>query len=999
MIDLPKKDDYSASLIELVRCSENGKSSQVKHLIERKKYQIEAIDVCIRKCIIKYVDRTKDEYLQTILVLLPYIDINYQNPSLGKSTIIMVACQKGDMTLIKKIVDKHESIDKVNKIDLSRRDNNLYNFVHYILHKNTNEEDALEILTYLLNYNSNNKNTNITNEELLTLKDDEGFSALSLILSRGWSKMLDTYFTIVNYHCSLHTNSGNTPLHFAIEGKSLQCLKKILSYTSLDDLKIKNNEGYTPSVFATKKKYYFFSKILDQFETNYNNCIYKNLLLDNEVNVNDMLDYFNKKNYTKALNMLNCYRVNQSIIGDLTNISCEWNIILTKRMLGFQKGISPEHILSKFCHNNTAIRKQSAISYNELSKFFTRYVKDINITEHKDENNYPIDIIVYNKVIFYMKIGDMNGVIRTITLYLNNIYQQNYDKYYKHIITSNFLFIIVEYFISKNENEIALSIIEGIESYLKNKSKEENNKKVLLEYLNQSELISQYSPSLKDCYCYLHLLRSMCSFENAKKHFSNYKNEAKGEIIKEINIFNRLKGLYIMLKAKMNYKFNFVLKAFQKISLIKDNYFDVSNEYKLFYYNSTGILYLKLKHFSNAEFMFKTGLEICKRMYTHSKCSGEDLIIQKANLIINLKFNLALSLFYQKKYSQSNDILKELSQKKIMNKNVYLWYRLGLTCLEIHLISIKPNNPSNIVDNSNKDNSQLSNQKKEESSSNGEDNNMNDDYDELYHQFEQEYGDYPSDSSSYRYSISSTKNKNIQNKLLLWKPSPTIITDELNDAINSFNRVISLQNGYPRQKEEIEVIKAVSSIIPISQEKEKPKNINQSLLNSSYLNLLFCFSLSGKWSSIVFLSQYLLSRNSIPNDIKGKVYLYKIEALIHLKQINEALKSINSLLGMKENYRVDLYNINRGNIVNDIHMKMFLRIGMIYANCQIKSYEESEKLLQNLLETYYKDKESEIPIYIIYLGVYINLLQGKKESALRLLKHKTFEFNKEDKYR
>lgn len=997
MIDLPKKDDYSASLIELVRCSENGKSSQVKHLIERKKYQIEAIDVCIRKCIIKYVS-TKEEYLQTILVLLPYIDINYQNPSLGKSTIIMVACQKGDMNLIQKIVEKHESIDKINKIDLSRRDNNLYNFVHYILHKNTNEEEALEILTYLLNYNSNNKNTNITNEELLSLKDDHGFSALSLILSRGWSKMLNTYFTIVNYHCSLHTNSGNTPLHFAIEGKSLRCLKKILSYTSLEDLKIKNKDGFTPSIFATKKKYFFFSKILDQFETNYNNFIYKNLLLDNEIKVNDMLDYFNKRNYSKVLNMLNAYRVNQSIIGDLTNISCEWNIILTKRMLGFQKGISPEHILSKFCDNNSNIRKQGAISYNELSKFFNRYVKDGNIIEHKDEDNYPIDIIIYNKVIFYMKIGDMEGVIRTITLYINNIYQQNYDKYYKFIIMLNFLFIIVEYFISKNENELALSIIEGIENYLQNKAKEENNNVVLSEYLNQSELINQYSSSFKDCNCYLHLLRSMCSFENAKKHFSNYKNEAKGEYIKDINIFNRLKGLYIMLKAKMNYKFNFVLKAFQKISLIKDNYFDVTNEYKIFYYNSTGILYLKLKHFSNAEFMFKSGLEICKRMYTHSKCSSEDLILQKANFIINLKFNLALSLFYQKKYAQSNDILKELSQKQIMKKNVYLWYRLGLTSLEIHLISIKPSNTSNNADNSIKDNSQLSNQKKEESSSNGEDN-INDDYDDLYQQFEQEYGDYQSDSSSYRNSISPSQNKNSHNKLILMKPSPTIITDELNDAISSFNRVISLQDGYPRPKEDIDVIKAVSSIIPISQEKEKPKNINQSLLNSSYLNLLFCFSLSGKWSSIVFLSQYLLTKNTIPNDIKGKVYLYKIEALIHLKQINEALKSINILLGKKENYRVDLYNINRGNIVNDIHMKMFLRIGMIYANCQNKNYEESEKLLQNLIETYYKDKESDIPIYLIYLGVYINLLQGKRESALRLLKHKTFEYDKEDKYR
>ena len=197
MTDLPKKDDYTASLIELVRCSENGKFMQVEHLIEKRKYQIEAIDVCIRKCIYKY-DRTKNEYLKTILVLIPFIDINYQNPNLDNSNIIMVACQKGDMTLIKAIVDLHELIDKTNKIDLSRRDSSLSNFVHYILLKNTNEEEALEILTYLLYYNSNNKNTNITNEELLTLKDKDGNSALNLILMRGWKKMLDFYFTIVN---------------------------------------------------------------------------------------------------------------------------------------------------------------------------------------------------------------------------------------------------------------------------------------------------------------------------------------------------------------------------------------------------------------------------------------------------------------------------------------------------------------------------------------------------------------------------------------------------------------------------------------------------------------------------------------------------------------------------------------------------------------------------------------------------------------------------------
>ena len=107
-----------------------------------------------------------------------------------------------------------------------------------------------------------------------------------------------------------------------------------------------------------------------------------------------------------------------------------------------------------------------------------------------------------------------------------------------------------------------------------------------------------------------------------------------------------------------------------------------------------------------------------------------------------MKYNLALSLFYQKKYYQSNQLLKELSEKKIMNNNVYLWYRLGMTCLEIHLISSKVNSQS-IKTIGFKQNNSISNNDTEE-----DNNEANKDFDYLYHQFEKEYGDYYSDNNS-----------------------------------------------------------------------------------------------------------------------------------------------------------------------------------------------------------------------------------------------------------
>ena len=1020
MTDQSKKEDFSPYVVQLICCSEIGKSMSLKHLLSLRTYTIETIDVCIRKCIFKF-DRTKQEYLKTIIVLIHYADLNYSNPTFDNNNPIMIACGKGDLSLIKIIIEQPDVPPKnVVEIDLSKKDNNSWNFVHYILNKNTNEEEAIEILNYLLKYNAKCKNKKITNEEILLQKDKKGNCALTLILLKGWSKMLTKYFTLVNYVSYSLPLIGNNLIHCAIEGKSLFCLKKILSYASLEDLRMKNKEGNTPSLFANKKKFFFFSKIIDQFELNFSNTSYKQLLIGNEICVNEILKNFSSKEYGKAISMLSIYKVNQTIIGDITNIPCEWNILLTKRNICLQKGISPEHILSKFCDNNSSNKKQSIISCNELSKFFNKYLKDMNIIDHIDEESFPIDVVIYNKVIFFLKIGDMTSAVNTISLYINHIHQQNPDKFYKFIIYVNFCFILTEYFISIDQIGLAMTLIDRIEEYLLNQYKmraEAHENQIIADYLNQSEILNQFSPTWDESFCYLHLLKALCNFDTAKKFLSEYKKIAKNcNYAKHMKIFRRLKAIYIMIKAKMNYKFNFVLKSFKKISLIKDNFFDLSNEHKLFYYNSIGILNLKLKNFSNAEFMFKTGIEICKKMQTDSYTTGDDLMTQRVNFIIYLKFNLALSLFYQKKYIQSNEILKDLSRKKIMNKNIYLWYRLGLTSLEIHFISAKPNlskeNESFVTTLGYKappqTQNQLNNTNNSNDSNNSEDileNDPNNDFDDLYNQFEKEYGDYKASVGSSRSSVESKENKKsfVSNRLILNQNFIHKTSDELNDAIASFKKVIYLQYGGGTRTEDEEVIKSLTRFWSSPPEISRTIKVNSHLICGAYLNYLFCLSITGRWSEALFMANSILENkstlsnlnlsNSMSNEFKGKINLFRIESLLNLKKYSEAMKCINTCIArQQDNFRVDLLSRTNSKIINDIPFKIGLRIAMINVNCKEGNYDDAEKNFQNLLDNFYKNKEGDIPPYLVYLGVYLYLLQRKMGKAIKLIKTRNFDF-------
>ena len=70
--------------------------------------------------------------------------------------------------------------------------------------------------------------------------------------------------------------------------------------------------------------------------------------------------------------------------------------------------------------------------------------------------------------------------------------------------------------------------------------------------------------------------------------------------------------------------------------------------------------------------MFKKGIIIYKSIILNSPKNEQnnDIILIKSDYLYFIKYNLALSLFYQERYNDAYDIFKELSNVKIFNRNI-----------------------------------------------------------------------------------------------------------------------------------------------------------------------------------------------------------------------------------------------------------------------------------------------------------------------------------------
>lgn len=417
---------------------------------------------------------------------------------------------------------------------------------------------------------------------------------------------------------------------------------------------------------------------------------------------------------------------------------------------------------------------------DEMKTFFNKYLNkneiqayyEINNTSNNNRDNetkihlnqslLPLDILIYNKIIFFLHCNDINTVLETIDIYFTIVYPSNNEAYYKWITFINISLILIEILISYNYNELASKLIEIIDKVKQPTPNTflDENKENIETYLNDIEVFTQKALV---CY-YINLLKMLINIENDNKN-EYEKLIEKNKDIKIYPIFNKLQK---WIEIKRNYFLNNRMKCFTNIEKCKNE------ESKIFYFNTLGILNIKLKKYTYAELQFRNALNVYSKLFQKNRKSNINAEI-RIDFIYMIKFNLGLALFLRKEYEKAKNIFTSLTKAKMFNKNFYLWYRLGLCYLEMELntqakndkgyndlikdikgfetnnkkeqnrisINLSQDNDDNEMINENKSQTPniIINKTKDKYYNNVHNfhNNDNDDLDDLYIQFEREY--------------------------------------------------------------------------------------------------------------------------------------------------------------------------------------------------------------------------------------------------------------------
>lgn len=1066
-------DQLTPSTLHLLKISENG------DIIKLKKYfkQIEnpsiiSIDLAIRKCLSRF-DNSK-KYYQTINELFLHADLNYANPAFDDSTILMKICEKTDITLLNNLL-YHENDNENNKsneeIDIIKIDKNNCNALHYLFLNSMCEDYSLiEFFKALFDY----KTFKQKEKEIFLLQpNNDGITPLVIILQKGWYKMLSIFFKYIDYQKYIIPTNNNNLIHCAIDGKNIKCVKKILSFCKTDEeLKHKNKEGYSPALYAHKKKLYLMEKLIDEIKNTNNNLYKNNLLSDKIVDVYQIIDLLTENNKNEyetnnlILSYLNQYKLYQSIFGnDYSNLSCEWNILYMKNQ-------------SLLFLNEKNIKKFNMFScLVDFRNFFKKNVDIIEIKNNLNEINYSFDIIIYNMIIYYYVIGSYSSMIKVINLYFKYIYPEynkeiklDYEKnYFKFITYVNISFLLIEYLIINNEENISNLISEKLDNYLISSFRkgsclyQENS--IVIKYLNLSEVFNPFNPTWDDSYCYLNLLKALYfikfkqykeidevnndkekkideNFIIAKKYLKEFKKMYNNCNYKEeLMNFNRLMGFYAINKCYYYYLTNNIEKSFIKLSLIKQSLYK-SNEHKLFYHNSLGILYLKEKKYNLSEYYFKLGINYFKSLnnitYMKESKANEDLLYYKFDYFIKMKYNLSLALFYNKKYREAYTNLKQISTVNFIKNNPFFWYRYGLVSLNLYLFNLRA---KYFEFSQKRENIKLKEKIKDTSEYNNSISwNHNDENDslseinELYIEFEKEYGnngtEYNEKCRQNNNKISNkinNKSNNIYHRLFLdFDIYRKMINKYKSDKISKYEKVekfllnsiycfkkiliLCKTNRYSiyKTKKSTDDIKDIIHFYINDKETSTKfyKNILEnnlhkdiipkSLLYSCLLNLLFCLALSQKFTEILLSIKFIKSiiRNliTVPDNIKRKINCFKLYALINLNKLNEAKKLITEERIKNDGNNINMDFFDNINTEKNIKYNDYLECGEILINCKKSNFSSTEGDIKNLINNNY-DKTGNVSKFYQNLMNYILLLQNKTSKTANFIKYGYSQIN------
>ena len=655
--------------------------------------------------------------------------------------------------------EKKEELEiKELKIFFSQKDSNNNNFMH-LFDISFDKNELLHIFEYIYDiypYYGNHKQEISKRiqqifKNLFLEKNNEGNTIMNICLAHGLPKFVLKLLSINGYIPNTN-NQKNNYIHCAILGKNMASLKILLYYCYFEELNMENFDGFTPAQLAFKLGFYTMSNIITEYQNNFNIDEYKahfysNMeIFEKKINnlQNDLLINFKKKKYNQVFYELSELKIINNIVCDnvistnkflekeeelIYKISClklEWNILLTQIKIyqnNYEKNYenNNNNLNNKFGKNNKKkVKKIEEKNINSITQFFKSiydifenifsnnyiisYIDLLNNykinNKEKCSNDYiniekRIDILIYNKIIFYCKIGNANSVIDTSQIYFLKIFPI-YDGGDKILEKNSFILfvniscILAELFISQGFHNFAEFIINALEKYLFKKyhlaSKIDYNKEeiTIFNYLNKIGVFNQFSAYFSEIFCYSNFLKLLITKDRIKELFEkNHKHLCDSKFSKDIIIFIRLYILNSCIEIKKLYE-----KEDNQIHNKISELHNIGEESEIYYYNTLGIIFLKKKKYYLSKMFFTKAFDKYIQIIKNKNIQNNDeerFLNFRIDYFTSLLYNISLCHFYLKNYNRCIVILEQLLLFKNNQKNYFINYRLALCYFYLYI--------------------------------------------------------------------------------------------------------------------------------------------------------------------------------------------------------------------------------------------------------------------------------------------------------------------------
>ena len=977
-----------------------------------------------------------------------------------------------NMNKFQKPEEEKEYLLIQNEIFLTQKDNNNSNFLHYMKHFNKCENQ--EIFEYLyeeypFEQKRNKEDAKKIQEiikNLIKQKNDEGNNFMNICLLHGMPYLVLKIIEIIGYIPNLNKKNNNY-IHSAILGGNMTCLKIILYYSNYNDLNEKNSDLLTPAQLAYKMGYTSMSNLILEYQENFQDEIYKEYFFKNlehynkSSNVNYITNINNNKfkqivYELKEMKIINnlcdttyLNKVEEDLDFKISSIKIDWNLLLTKikqyefepekdfdiNMINSINNNKSGKTNKKKCKKIEDKNKNSIYPFLKLlfefnenifsNKLINSFIDNIPNEQNLIENNKSIDILLFNKIIFYYNTGHYKSLLNIAYIYLSKIYQK--EKYNINtnsnsnnrtlIIYINITCIIIEILIYLGHQDIVDIIIKVLDNYLYTKSlnlgdvQYKSEDEIIFDYLNRKEILNPFISNWKNLFSYSNFLKLIN--DKSRENLDDFKkklDESKDKKMKPINY--RYHILFDCLDIK---------KAYDKNSYDIYNKIERFNSKKylnreIYYLNILGIIFMKKKKFTVSIIFFQKGLKRYMNILKNKNAinSDEKFFSFRIDYITAFLYNISLCKFYLKEYHKCIKILELLLTFDCNKNNYFLFFRLALCYLEIYIKCISNNdtffnlNINKVIGYENNKNNNIKIKNDKSSTSINIDNESSEN---LSGQFESKDNVTKGTDDikqadlidknlvnlflNYSYYNYNENNETNIKKIILRNTGQNIVQKKSDSDINDINSYLDKAIKYLKKILNINKINVFSNSIKsiyefffshikddinIKDISHKNKKIQSDLILNTYLNILFCLSLKNNWLEMLLTIKDFNSKKIITTKTNIlKVLLFQLEANVNLNRQNKIIETINKIKNYKKN-EFSVFNQSNKDIIKNINIKLYLYYSLTLIYYRDKNYKEMEIYSNKLLSLITKEKD--IPYYIIDLLINVFIIKLNNESNI-----------------